>query len=276
MYIKLASKGAEILELKLHDSDHNWVWTALDPWKRSSPLLFPIVGRLKGDRFHLKGREYTLSQHGFARDSEFVLFEKTEKCALFRLQASEATLKSYPFHFELDIEYTVEGQSLQIVYTVRNQDHERMYFNIGWHPAFVLPGQASMGMTLRSSAGLDSYHQLKDGLITEEAYSVESMGGVLPLAPAIFSRDALVFLNCRINQVELKDILGNSVEVKIEAPHLGLWTKDISKFLCIEPWWGYADSDAASGDFEEKTDVQILEPGESWTGQMAVVVRGVQ
>ena len=34
-------------------------------------VLFPIVGRLPGNRLVTDGRTYTMTQHGFARDQLF-------------------------------------------------------------------------------------------------------------------------------------------------------------------------------------------------------------
>ena len=40
-------------------------------WKRHSPVLFPIVGKLKKNQTLIGGRTYELPQHGFARNLEF-------------------------------------------------------------------------------------------------------------------------------------------------------------------------------------------------------------
>lgn len=40
-------------------------------WKRHTPVLFPIVGSLWHGVMRHNGCEYAMSQHGFARDSEF-------------------------------------------------------------------------------------------------------------------------------------------------------------------------------------------------------------
>ena len=37
-------------------------------WKESAPLLFPICGGLKDDKFTYQGREYSLLKHGFDRN----------------------------------------------------------------------------------------------------------------------------------------------------------------------------------------------------------------
>lgn len=272
--LKISSSGAEIRELKLHKSAHNWIWPSLNPWKRSAPILFPIVGRLKRDKYHYESKEFTLSQHGFARDSDFSLVEKSEKSALLRLCESADSLKKYPFCFELDVEYSLEDDRLRVVFTVKNRDHKRMYFNIGWHPAFVLPGQnLESPLNLKVSPHVERYQTLEDGLLKDETFSLQNNQGFLQLHAETVSRDALIFRNCGLKQLNLRDALENKIEMSCNAPHLGVWTKDVSKFVCLEPWWGYADSQAVSGVLTEKPGIQSLAPCDAWSSEIIVTVR---
>ena len=67
--IKTVKKGAELVSVKangiekMHDGESFW--------NRHSPVLFPIVGKLKNNRTIIEGSEYEMGQHGFARDMEF-------------------------------------------------------------------------------------------------------------------------------------------------------------------------------------------------------------
>ncbi len=77
--VKLAEDGAEVREVFHKKEQLQFMWSG-DPdyWGRVSPILFPIVGALKGDRYLVDGRSYSLPQHGFLRDKRFKLVEK--KC----------------------------------------------------------------------------------------------------------------------------------------------------------------------------------------------------
>ena len=72
--VKISEMGAELTSVKRRDSGMEYMWTA-DPnfWGRHAPNLFPIVGRLKGDRYKYRDKTYFMTQHGFARDNEFDL-----------------------------------------------------------------------------------------------------------------------------------------------------------------------------------------------------------
>src|ERR1700755_299634 len=59
------------------------LWQAGPQWPRHAPLLFPIVGRLKNDELHHRGKTYPMAQHGIARDQVFDWVERAETfCSL--------------------------------------------------------------------------------------------------------------------------------------------------------------------------------------------------
>src|SRR5690554_2852394 len=92
-------QGAEISSFVLGGTEY--IWQA-DPeiWARHTPVLFPIVGQLKDNTYFVDGKVYHLSQHGFARDSEFKLIEQTSTKVVFLLESDPETLKAYPFSFQ--------------------------------------------------------------------------------------------------------------------------------------------------------------------------------
>jgi galactose mutarotase-like enzyme len=94
------SLGAELSSLKT--SQDELLWQAdKSVWPRHAPVLFPIVGKLKNDNYRFKEQEYKLSQHGFARDQEFVLIHQDERSLEFELTATEETLRVYPFRLSV-------------------------------------------------------------------------------------------------------------------------------------------------------------------------------
>ena len=44
-----------------------------------------------------------------------------------------------------------------------------------------------------------------------------------------------------------------------DFPSLGIWTKMNAPFICIEPWFGYSDTNENSGNLFEKEGIQILD-----------------
>jgi galactose mutarotase-like enzyme len=130
--------GAELQSLK--DPGGHELMTDANPayWSGRAPLLFPIVGRLNNDVLRVKGREYALQKHGFARKSLFDVIEASGTEALFRLADNEETRAQYPFAFELDAHFRIEGATLHQIVTVRNTGDAEMHFSFGFCMALAL------------------------------------------------------------------------------------------------------------------------------------------
>ena len=83
MQISVSHKGAELQSLIANGREYLWQG---DPtfWGRRAPILFPIVGKVADDKLRINGQEYTMKQHGFARDAEFAesdgWYVLTENC----------------------------------------------------------------------------------------------------------------------------------------------------------------------------------------------------
>jgi len=107
-------------------------------WPRQSPHLFPIVGRLRDDRYTLNGRSYQLSHHGFARDMDFELISEVETELRFQLVATAESRLKYPFDFALIVSYRLQENCLTVEYDVHNRNDTILPFSLGAHPGFAL------------------------------------------------------------------------------------------------------------------------------------------
>lgn len=77
------------------------------------------------------------ANHGFARDSEFAFSGSTKNSLSFILKDNDVTLAQYPYHFELEVTYSIKGSKVTVTNTVKNTDEKAMYFYLGGHPAFI-------------------------------------------------------------------------------------------------------------------------------------------
>ena len=104
--ITVSGHGAELCSMRKDGVEYLW---QADPeyWKRHSPVLFPIVGSLWNGVYRYGGKEYAMSQHGFARDMDFQLTYEEENALIYSLESNDETLKKYPFPFVLEIGYCV-------------------------------------------------------------------------------------------------------------------------------------------------------------------------
>ena len=138
--IQVDSMGAEMKSLKALPAGREYLWNA-DPryWKRTSPVLFPLVGGVRGGVFRVDGKEYPMGQHGFARDTEFCLKSQTAHEIWFALESDEETMRRYPYPFALEIGYELADRTVLVRWRVKNPAEETLYFSIGGHPAFLCP-----------------------------------------------------------------------------------------------------------------------------------------
>lgn len=252
--------GAELISLK-NNNNREYIWEGNPTyWGKHSPILFPIVGTLKNNSFYHKGTEYQLSRHGFAREMTFNLIEKTENKATFSIQSNKDTLKKYPFDFELQLIYSVEGNSLTIEYKVINSGKETIPFSIGAHPAFALPQKFENYSMLFEQTTPLKYYLLENDLISCQTKNIELNENQIPLTYDLFKNDALIFKTLQSNSLTILENSNPLLKVSFEDfPSLGIWTKMNAPFLCIEPWFGYSDTEESNGNLFEKEGIQLLE-----------------
>ncbi len=269
--IKVNSLGAELRSMQDCYSKLEYMWNA-DPkfWKRTSPVLFPIVGSLKNNEYTYEGTTYQLSQHGFARDMEFELDEKSENKISFVLNSDEETRQQYPFHFILKITYILKGRQVVIKWKVINTSEKKMYFSIGAHPAFMCPiykgtKQSDYSIKLDVDNKVVITKIGEEGLLTTQKKTYLLENGCLPISEQLFCEDALVIEHHQAHKVALLDHEQNPyITVSFDAPLFGIWSppKKKAPFICVEPWYGRCDKESFKGQLQEREYGNLLEVGE--------------
>lgn len=241
-------------------------------WSGRAPLLFPIVGTLNGGHYGWRGQRYALPRHGFARNLPFDVIRNEERDLLFRLHATADTLQVYPFHFELDVAFRLEGQAFEIEAQVRNVGDSPLPASLGFHPAFRWPlpfgGEPQGGernghvieFPFEEAAPirrLDAH-----GLLAPQPQPTPVRGRRLALDDALFANDVVIFDALESRQLLFGVPGSKRLAVSFSgATHLGLWTKPGAGFLCIEPWRGIADPAGFAGDLDQKPGAFVVPPG---------------
>ncbi|WP_026729462.1 aldose 1-epimerase family protein [Flavobacterium denitrificans] len=265
--------GAELFSLK-NNQDKEFIWDGNpDFWSKHSPILFPIVGTLKNNTYTINEKEYQLPRHGFARDMEFQLIEKTGNSAVFSLESNAETLKKYPFEFELQLIYTLENTSLKIEYIVINKGESKMPFSIGAHPAIALRENfENYAFKFEKEEPL-KFNLLENDLISNKTETLKTINNVVPLNYKLFENDAIVFKTLESNSLIILENSKPYIQVDFEDfPSLGIWTKNQAPFVCIEPWFGYSDTAGNSGNLFEKEGVIILEIDQNFHSQFSIKI----
>ncbi|MFT4032637.1 MAG: aldose 1-epimerase family protein [Siphonobacter sp.] len=269
-FIKAAfrTKGAELISIYNKKTQLEYLWNGNPAfWAKHSPVLFPIVGSLKENHYLFEGQSYSLSRHGFARDSEFEVESNTGNNLVFYLGDSPETQAVYPFKFEFRIQYTLVENTLIVSYLVENPGQKDLLFSVGGHPAFQVPlvgGTAYEDYYLEFDQTEDLKHwPLADnGLIESEPVLLRANTSRLPLTHELFYEDALVFKQLNATHITLKsDKTPHQLAFHFENfPFLGIWAAPNAPFVCIEPWCGIADSVKHDQNLETKEGINRLAP----------------
>lgn len=276
--------GAELSAIISTKTGRSYLWNANEAyWKRHSPILFPIVGSLKGKSFHYDGKEYPMSQHGFARDMEFNCIEVTETSIKHRLISTMETMKQYPFSFILDITYQLRGNSIQVIWDVTNTDTKEMYFSIGAHPAFNCPltsdeKQSDYYIQFDTTSPLTIRKINEDGLAKEDTHTLPLDGSLLAIHQHLFDEDALVIEDNQSHSVALLTPDKKPyVTVDFEAPLFGIWSpaKKNAPFVCIEPWYGRCDSESYADTLENRAWGNHCKPGETFHTSYSITINDI-
>jgi len=247
-------------------------------WTGRAPLLFPIVGELVRGSYRLDSAIYHLPRHGFARRKLFDLVDSAPAAATFRLKADEATLQVYPFRFELDLHFALEGPTLSVTACVRNTGDSDMPASFGYHPALRWPlpfgrARSSHFIEFASDEPAPVRRLNADGLLTPQRQLTPVVRRRLVLADALFRDDAVIFDDIRSSAVTYGAVDGARIQVSFpDTPYLGIWSKPRANFICIEPWHGVADLEGFSGDFRTKTGVFTVAAGAELPIKMTITL----
>lgn len=277
--LTVSAHGAELQSIK-DAGGQEFLWDG-DPayWNRHSPILFPIVCGLWKDTYRLNGKEYHLSRHGFARDTDFHLVAQGEDRITYALHESEETLKVYPFHFNLAVSYRLEKNRIHVIWHVENTDVRKIFFQIGGHPAFLVPG-AEKGKPLSGTLRFDNPEPERlygnvDGCLAKGYHKVKTDKGLWHFSEDSFVDDAVIFDHSQLRHIELLNADGTPhVSLDIKTPAVGLWSPagKHAPFVCIEPWYGIHDWAEFDGDFTEKYLMNSLLPGASFMSEYVITI----
>lgn len=263
----ISSLGAELCSFK--DSDgFEYIWTAEDVWKRHAPLLFPFVCNTDSKKYTVNGKEYALSNHGFARDSEFEPSGRGEEYVSLKFFSTPETKAKYPFDFELLADYKITGNKLSVTLAVKNTGDREMPFFIGGHPGFLCPFEADKDSSFTDYDVVYEKAETVVQKLPEGDNVVIENGNTVPVTRELFKND--VFLKDKPNSSAVSLVSrksGRAVTVSYDnSGCIAVWSPydDRADFVCLEPW---AAAPVYCCDTEELTEMphaQRLAPGENY------------
>jgi len=223
------------------------------------PILFPICGNLPNNTYTYKGEQYTLKQHGFARDLPWEVTNQVTNDLVgltLVLNSNDQTRAVYPFDFQLAFTYQLKGNTLEIQQRYTNHSTEPMPFSTGLHPYFFTSDKTKLEFEIPASQYQDQ--------ITKE---VHPFSGTFDL-----SRDEI--------DVAFRQVNGSSASVTDTGRRLKVilsysdlystlvfWTVKGKDYYCLEPW------SAPRNALNTGDHLTQLAPGASYEASVTLAVR---
>lgn len=265
--VEISESGAELRRVYDKELKKERMWSGNpELWDRVSPVLFPIVGKVKDGYYLYKDESYKLPQHGFLRDQTFNLVSESKDSLVFNFTSTQELLEVYPFKHQVDIEYKLEGSSMKVLWTVKNLNDSSMHYSIGAHPGFLLGENKKYEFVFPNESKAE-YFGLKAGLLDKP--KLVSLASI-DIEPEVFKDDAIIYGDVSSVILQTKD-KSEFLRMNFKGfPFVGLWTvynEKIKKvpFVCIEPWHGIVDEYTSDHDFTEKLGARQLQAHESET-----------
>jgi galactose mutarotase-like enzyme len=261
--------GAELDSVFHKGTQLEYMWSGdARFWGKKSPVLFPIVGSLKGNTYFFEGEKYALSRHGFARERVFILEKQDDISLLFTLQHDSETLKKYPFKFVFNVKYALIENTLKVTYLVENQSVMTMPFSVGAHPAFKIPlventTYEDYFLEINKVETFGRYPLSMGGLIESKSNPFLENSVKIPLKKELFYADAVVLKNMQSDRMSIKsDKTPHGLTMDFTGfPYFGIWAAKDAPFVCLEPWCGIADTVETTQNIVEKEGINLLETG---------------
>ena len=280
--LEISSGGGEFQSIRdAEGREYLWQGDAAT-WTDKGPNLFPYIGRMTNKKYRYQGQLYHMDIHGFLPYTEMMRAEQKEEELTLRLTDSEETLVQYPFKFELDITWKLDGRKIEISYLVRNKDDKTMYFGIGGHPGFNIPFEDGLKFEdYRIDFGGE---EIPDRiLLSDDCFVLEkdeplklTDGRYLNLRHDLFDDDAIVIKNMS-KEICISSEKGNR-EIRVAFPdmdYLGFWHWPHAEtdYMCVEPWSSLPSRKDIVEDLETQENLHALKSGETYRNTWSIEIR---
>lgn len=277
--VSISTKGAEVQSIQDVNTQREYIWSGdAQWWSGHSPILFPIVGGMWNGTCRIDGEEINIPKHGIVRRAEWTAIDVQPSQATFAINSTVASFKTYPFAFNLQVTYTLEGRKLTASFKVKNLSGCDLWFQLGGHPAINLPDW-------NESDAVDGYlkiegktdHVLRageQGCLEPQQYNVPlNEQSLIPISVNTFSNEALIFDESQVKAAIVMDKNANPVaRVESSAPVWLFWQPQgvHTPFVCCEPWYGLCDHQGFEGKVEERPYINCAHSGDTWEGYYAI------
>ncbi len=255
--------GAELKGVEKDGVEYLWQGD-VDAYPRTSPTLFPIIGRFLSDTYYVGTQDYQMPLNGIAMEANFAVTAQTDSSVTFTLMDNEKTRRMYPFAFALRVTYAVAGDRLTVHQQVENCGDAPLPFGLGCHTAYkwpLAPDDAPEDCYLR-------FEQVED-MCSFNPFGLElpflAKTDVRPLSHDLFRHYTRSLRGLKSEWLELRSRNhGHGVRIhRSEYPYLAIWSRPEPQaaLICLEPCTSIHPGNRPSLHLEERDGVALLPPG---------------
>ena len=265
LQVVVSEKGAEMQSIRFRGQEYLWQGHP-DAWSEHAPVLFPICSRLIDNRYILNGKEYEMPVvHGFGRYLDFEVEYHDGESLVMLATDNEETRKQFPFAFDLRISYQLKGNTIKIGYDVLNKSEETMYFSIGAHEGYALPGGLTDYKLVFPQKETFETHRMAGGGLIDRWDKIQPDGNILELKPELMDYGTLIFDKSLSKSCVLARKDGSrAIRVNYQDfKYFLVWTVPGYDFVCLEPWCGLPDEVGTDHDITHKTGIIRAWPNET-------------
>lgn len=266
--VKISELGAELKSVCRGGEEYMWSGNP-KYWEDTSPVLFPVCGRLLDNTYTLGKKRYYMNPHGFAPKSRFTPTRVEKTRLTLVLTANEETRAQYPFEFTLTADFTLSEDKLDAKFTVKNESGTVMPYMFGWHPGFSLPeagGDIEDFRVKMPGKSTLKWHKIQhDSFANPNAvdYPIENEEYVID-EKELYAYDTMIFADAG-NFTELyspKFDRRITLSFSENLPYYCIWKEATAdaRFLCLEPWSGTPADGETPENFDTRTMSRLL-PG---------------
>ena len=257
--------GAELKSVEMEGLEYLWQGDP-ETYARTSPTLFPIVGRFLSDTYFVGNKAYHMNINGFAMERNFEITEHTPDSITLSLAADLRTLAVYPYDFRLEVQYKARDNALAVQYRIENAGSESMPFGVGCHTAYRWPlfeGEDPKDYFLHfeKEEDIESFNPFG----WREPFVQNT--DIRPLDHSLFINFTRSITNIRSAWIGFENKKnGRGVRIfRDQFPFMAIWTQptDNASFVCLEPCTSIQPGDRGCTTMFDRVGIQVLAPGAS-------------
>ena len=150
-----------------------------------------------------------------------------------------------------------------------------MLFGIGGHPGFKIDlKQEDYYFELEKKEKNIEFMEVEGSYISNKlAKNLLKDDKIIDIEKDSFINDAIMIKNFKSKTVTLKQKEDNKKILEFnmsDFPILAIWTVPNASYICIEPWFNYADRVVETGYFKDKEGVLSLKQNEEFNCEFRV------